>query len=200
MFDWVVGTIEGSGYAGIFFLMVLENIFPPIPSELIIPLVGFAAAEGDLNIVLAILAATLGAVVGAIPWYVLGRAFGLERVKKLSEKHGRLTTMSPSDVDLAQKWFDKHDGAAVFVGRLIPTVRTLISVPAGVARMKLPPFFIYTALGSAVWTTLLALLGYVLQSQYTLVEEYLNPVSNAVVIIIVGWYLYRVVTFKAVKT
>ena len=200
MFDWVVGIIEGSGYAGIFFLMVLENIFPPIPSELIIPLVGFAAAEGDLNIVLAILAATLGAVVGAIPWYVLGRAFGLERVKKLSEKTGRLTTMSPSDVDIAQKWFYKHDGAAVFVGRLIPTVRTLISVPAGVARMKLPPFFIYTALGSAVWTTLLALLGYVLQSQYTLVEEYLNPVSNAVVIIIVGWYLYRVVTFKAVKT
>lgn len=196
MFDWVVGIIEGSGYAGIFFLMVLENIFPPIPSELIIPLVGFAAAQGELNIVLAITAATLGAVVGAIPWYVLGRAFGLERVKRLSEKHGRIMTMSPSDVDLAQKWFDTHDGVAVFFGRLIPTVRTLISVPAGVARMKLPSFFFYTALGSAAWTTILALLGYILQSQYTLVEEYLNPVSNAVVILIIGWYLYRVVTYK----
>lgn len=199
MFEWILSVIEGGGYLGIFFLMILENIFPPIPSEVIIPLIGFSAASGQFNVVLAIFVATAGAVVGALPWYFLGRWFGLERVKRLSEKYGRLMTMSSTDVETAHGWFKKYDGAAVFFGRLIPTVRTLISVPAGIARMPLAPFLIYSALGSALWTGALVSLGYVLKSEYAIVADYLDPVSSGVIILILGSYLYRILTFKAKK-
>ena len=196
MFDWTLSVIEQGGYVGVFFLMVLENIFPPIPSEIIIPLAGYSAAEGELNIVLVILVASLGAVVGALPWYILGRAFGLERLKKLSVSYGRLLTMSPEDIDSADAWFLRHGQKAVMFGRLIPTVRTLISVPAGLARMPIYTFLVYSFIGSLAWTALLATFGYLLQSQHDKVAEYLNPVSNLIVLIIVATYLYRVVTFK----
>lgn len=188
--------IESGGYAGIFFLMVLENIFPPIPSEVVIPLAGFAAADGELSLPLVILFATLGAVVGCIPWYVLGRVFGITRVKALAARFGRVLTLEPHDVDRAQGWFGRHGRAAVFFGRLVPTIRTLISVPAGIARMPFVPFVLYSFAGSAIWTTLLASLGYMLQSQYGRVEAYLDPVSNGVIFTIIAIYLYRVVTFK----
>lgn len=197
MFDWTIHIIETGGYLGIFGLMVLENIFPPIPSELIIPLSGYAAAEGELNIFLVILVATLGAVTGSLPWYYLGRVFNAARLKRLSMSYGRLLTLSPSDIDTADKWFKVHGGTAVLFGRLIPTVRTLISVPAGIAAMPLPKFLLYTTIGSGAWTSLLAFFGFVLQSQHELVGVYLNPVSDFIVILIVGAYLYRVVTFKA---
>lgn len=197
MFDWTIHIIETGGYLGIFGLMVLENIFPPIPSELIIPLSGYAAAEGELNIFLVIIVATLGAVVGSLPWYYLGRFFSVQRLKRLSLSYGRLLTLSPSDIDKANEWFATHGRAAVLFGRLIPTVRTLISVPAGIAAMPLSKFILYTTIGSGLWTSLLAFFGYVLQSQHELVGVYLNPVSDFIVILIVGAYLYRVITFKA---
>lgn len=196
MFDWILSVIESGGYLGIFFLMVLENLFPPIPSELVIPLAGFSAATGAFDIVLVVAVATAGAVVGCLPWYFLARWFGIERVKALASRFGRVMTLTPSDVDTAQAWFSKYGSLTVFFGRLVPTVRTLISVPAGIARMPLLPFVAYTALGSLIWTSLLASLGYVLESEYALVEEYLNPVSTGVVIVIVLYYLYRVITFK----
>lgn len=198
MFDWTLGIIESFGYAGIFFLMVLENIFPPIPSELIIPLAGFASAAGQLNIFWVIIAATLGAVVGSIPWYYLGLFFSSERLKKLSLKYGRLLTLSPSNIDTAESWFNAHGKAAVLFGRLIPTIRTLISVPAGLAKMPLSTFLLYTAIGSTLWTTALSLLGFVLQSQYDKIGVYLNPVSDFIVFLIIAIYLYRVITFKKV--
>jgi len=196
MFQWTLHIIETGGYFGIFLLMVLENIFPPIPSEVVIPLAGFASAQGELHIALVILVATCGAVVGAIPWYLLGRLFGVRRLKRLSVRYGRLLTLSPVDIDHAQEWFHCHGQKAVLFGRLIPTIRTLISVPAGLARMKLSTFLLYSFIGSAAWTSILALLGYLLESQYDQVAEYLNPVSNAVVALIVAVYLYRVVTFR----
>lgn len=199
MFDWILSIIEGSGYWGVFFLMVLENIFPPIPSELIIPLVGFSAANGQFDFVLVIVVATVGAVVGALPWYILGRLWGMERTKKLSVKYGRIMTLTPSDVDEAQEWFDRYGKLAVFFGRLIPTVRTLISIPAGIAKMHFTTFIFFTALGSGLWTYALALLGYLLQSEYALVEKYLNPVSTLIVVVIVGGYLFRVVTYRPEK-
>jgi membrane protein DedA with SNARE-associated domain len=107
-------------------------------------------------------------------------------------------TLSPADVDRADDWFRRHGAKAVFFGRLIPTVRTLISVPAGIAGMPLPGFLAWSALGTVLWTTLLAGAGYLLQSQYERVSDYLNPVSTVVVVLIIGWYLYRVVTFRAV--
>lgn len=196
MFDWTTGIIESAGYAGIFFLMVLENIFPPIPSELIIPLAGYTAASGELNIFLVILVATLGAVVGALPWYYLGLVFNTDRLKRLSLSYGRLLTLSPKDIDAATHWFNSHGKAAVLFGRLLPTVRTLISVPAGLARMPLHTFVIYTFIGSLAWTSLLASFGYFLETQHDKVGIYLNPVSNLIMGLIIAIYLYRVVTFK----
>jgi membrane protein DedA with SNARE-associated domain len=196
MFEWTLNVVETGGYAGIFFLMILENIFPPIPSEVIIPVAGYAAASGELNFLLVILVASIGALVGILPWYIIGRAFGAERVKFLSGRFGRFMTFSPQDVDDAKKWFEKHGQKAVLFGRLVPTVRTLISIPAGIANMRLSTFLIFSFLGSTIWTSILAFLGYILESEHKYISIYLNPVSNAVVIGIVIYYLYRVVTYK----
>ncbi|MEX2341110.1 MAG: DedA family protein [Candidatus Paceibacterota bacterium] len=195
MFDWIVGVIASSGYVGIFFLLVLENIFPPIPSELIIPLAGYSAAQGELNVFLVIAVATLGAVTGALPWYYLGKIFGLERLKKMSLSYGRILTLSPDDIDSAEGWFLKHGRVAVLFGRLIPGVRTLISVPAGIARMPMPTFLLYTTIGSAIWNTALVSLGYFLGNQHEQISGYLGPVSDAVILLIVAIYVYRFMTF-----
>lgn len=196
MFEWIVSVIEAGGYAGIFFLMVLENIFPPIPSELIIPLAGFSAAQNGLSLPGVIVVATLGAVVGSLPWYMLGRGFGLRRIKALSARYGRLLTVSPSEIDAAEVWFLRRGHFAVLFGRLVPTVRTLISVPAGVARMPFNTFLLYSTIGSAIWTSTLAIAGYLLESQYESVAGYVGVLSDAVVVGIVLIYIYRVVTFR----
>lgn len=196
MFDWITGFVVRSGYIGVLLLMLAENVVPPIPSELIMPLAGFTAARGQLNLVLVILAGTAGSLWGAVLWYYVGRRLGVERLKHLAARHGRWVTLSPDDVDRADDWFRRHGARAVFLGRLIPTVRTLISVPAGIAGMPLPRFLAWSALGTVLWTTCLAGAGYLLQSQYELVSDYLNPVSTVIVILIIGWYLYRVATFQ----
>ncbi len=200
MFDWILHIIESGGYIGIFSLMVLENLFPPIPSELIIPLAGFSAAKGDLNIVGVLFATLSGGLVGCIPWYVLGRVYGIQRLKKLTERFGRILTLTSRDIDAAEAWFATYGTFAVFFGRLIPTVRTLISVPAGIAKMSFTSFLVYSLLGSAIWTSLLLFVGYSLQSQYTqTISSNINTVSNGVVILVVLIYVYRVITYSNKK-
>jgi len=196
VFDWVTGFIEQSGYLGLFLLMLVENIFPPIPSELIMPLGGFAAARGDLHIVLVILAGTLGSLAGALFWYFIGRWVGAARLKRWAARHGRWLTLAPDEVDQATAWFTRHCGKAVFFGRLVPTVRTLISVPAGIAGMALFRFLLFSTLGTALWTGLLAGAGYLLGEEYRKVADYTNPVSNAIVALLALGYLYRVATFR----
>lgn len=193
MFDKIVEIVSALGYVGVFLLMLLENIFPPIPSELIMPLAGFVAARGDLNFIAVILVGTAGSVVGALPWYYAGAKLGQKRMKHFAERWGHWLTLSPEDVDKASEWFDRHGKGAVFFGRLIPAVRTLISVPAGIAGMSMTKFLIYSTLGSLIWTALLALAGYLLESQYQRVSEYLNPVSTAIVVLMVLYYLYRLI-------
>ncbi|WP_040489314.1 DedA family protein [Fulvimarina pelagi] len=185
------------GPFGIALLMFLENIFPPIPSELIMPLAGYEAATGSMSIATVIISGTIGSLLGIIPWYYVGEWMGLRRTKRFAAKHGRWITMGPQDVDKANDWFNRHGPEAVLFGRLVPTVRTLISVPAGIAHMSLWKFLIYSAMGSAVWTSLLAFAGYFLRSQYEAVENYVGPVSNAVLVIILIVYLYRVWTFDS---
>lgn len=197
MFDWITGIVESAGYLGIIFLMFLENLFPPIPSEVIMPLAGFAAAQGTLNFWGVLASGIIGSLLGALPWFYLGYYFGLERVKWLAGRYGRLMTVTPSEVDAAHAWFLRYGKIAVLSGRVVPTIRTLISVPAGLARMQLPIFFFYSAIGTAVWTTLLVIAGYVLESQYERVGEYIDPATNIVIAMVVLVYLYRVVTFKA---
>lgn len=196
MSDWIIQTITDFGYLGIFLLMLLESVFPPIPSELIIPFAGFAAARGELNVAGVLLAATSGAVVGMIPWYLAGRLFGLERVRRLADRFGRWVTLNAEEIDVATGWFTRFGPAIVFFGRLMPIIRTLISVPAGLARM--PPLFFFgaSALGALLWNTLLVGAGYLLNDHYELVEVVLDPVTIIVLGAVVLLYLYRLVTWR----
>ena len=196
MFNSFVDIVSQGGYLGVFLLMLAENIFPPIPSELIMPLAGFVSARGDLNIVLVILAGTAGSVAGALPWYYAGALFGRDRLKRMANRYGRWLTVSSVDIDVASLWFARHGAAAVFFGRLIPAIRTLISVPAGIVNMPLLPFLAYSTIGSLIWTALLAVTGYLLQSQYELVEQYMDPISKGVLIAVIAIYVYRFIRFK----
>ena len=197
MFDWVVGIVEETGYVGVALLMLLENLFPPIPSEVIMPLAGFVAAQGKLDIWLVLLSGTVGSVAGALFWYGVGVWLGNGRVDWAIRRYGRILTMSPADLEKAREWFRWKADWAVFIGRLVPTVRTLISVPAGVAPMAFTRFMVWTSLGTAAWTSLLAAAGYVLESHYKAVEGSVDPASKVVVALIVLGYLYRVITYKA---
>lgn len=196
MFDWITGIIDAIGAFGVGLLMFIENVFPPIPSELIMPLAGFNAANGAQNLWLVIVFGSLGSIAGALLWYWIGARIGMDRLRRLADRHGRWLTITPDELDRANGWFQRHGGAAVFIGRLIPTVRTFISVPAGVAGMPMGRFLAYTTLGTVIWTALLTLAGYVLQSQYDRVADWLNPLSTAVVVGIAGLYLYRVATYR----
>jgi len=200
LFQWIVNTVSQSGYGGIILLMFLENIFPPIPSELIMPLAGFAAARGDLNMAAVIAAGTIGSILGALPWYYAGRWVGSERLKRLAARHGRWMTVSPTDIATAETWFNRHYGKAVLISRLIPAIRTLISVPAGIARMSLGRFLLFSAIGTVLWSGLLAAAGHALESEYTRVADYMDPISMIVVAVIVLGYVYRLVTYRAGAT
>ncbi|HEX7087131.1 MAG TPA: DedA family protein [Vicinamibacterales bacterium] len=197
MTDWITGALERSGYLGIFLLMVAENAFPPIPSELIMPFAGFTASRGDLQLPLVILAGSAGSVSGAYLWYIVGRALGADALKRVAERRGRWLTLSPGEVDQAVEWFSRRCGRAVFLGRLVPTVRTLISVPAGIAEMARGRFLLLTSLGTAIWSGMLAIAGYVLEGRFADVERYTNPISTAVAVGIAAWYVWRVVTFRS---
>lgn len=196
MHDWLTGFLEGGGYFAVAALMLLENIFPPIPSEVIMPLAGYSAGKGELSLPLVILAGTFGSVLGTLPWYGIGHWIGVKRLEAWSRKHGRWLTLGPDDVEKAQDWFGKHCTKAVLFGRLIPAVRTLISVPAGVAGMPLPSFLLFSAIGSLVWTGALAGAGSVLGENHEAVERYLGPVTNVILGGLVIGYLYRVIRWK----
>jgi len=196
LFNEIVDMAAQAGYLGVFLLMLAENIFPPIPSELIMPLAGFAAARGDMDMITVILAGTAGSVVGALPWYYAGLLFGKDRLKAIAARHGRWLTMTPADIDQASDWFARYGITAVFFGRLVPAVRTLISVPAGIVRMRMLPFLFFSTVGSLLWTAFLAFAGYVLESQYELIEEWIDPISKSVMLLIIGIYLYRFIRFK----
>lgn len=196
MASWVMQLMSTMGYLGIVLLMVLENVFPPIPSEVIMPLAGFMATQGKLALLGVILAGTLGSVLGALPLYYLGRRIGDERLKGFADRHGRWLTVSRDDLDKAQQWFERHGRMAVLIGRLVPGIRSLISIPAGLEGMPLVPFLLYTTLGAGLWTALLTLAGYWLGANFRQVEAYLDPASYVVLAGIVGLYIWRVVTHK----
>src|SRR5688572_32416544 len=170
--DWIVNTITEMGYLGIMLLMLVEAVFPPIPSELIIPFAGFSAGEGRLDFVLVILAATAGSLIGMIPWYLIGRLFGLERVKWLADRIGRWFAFNADEIDYAARIFARFGGVIVLFGRLFPILRTLISVPAGLAKMPVVPFALFSAIGMLIWNTVLVTAGYLLHEHYHLVEAW----------------------------
>ncbi len=191
MADWMTDLIADHGYLALVLLMFLENIFPPIPSELIMPFAGYAAAKGDINPIGAVISGSAGSLLGALAWYGVGYGLGTERLKRFANRYGRWLTISESDVDRAQRWFERYGGAAVCIGRLIPAVRSVISAPAGIAQMGLMRFLLWSTAGTVVWTTVLTSLGYLLGSRFNEVDKWLQPVSLAIVALAVGGYLYR---------
>ncbi len=193
MFDFITSWITAGGAFAVAALMFLENVFPPIPSELVMPLAGYSAATGEMNPVLTLLAGVIGSVAGAWIWYEVGRRLGRERLLDWIDRHGRWLTLGRDDVESALGWFERHGAAAVFFGRMIPTVRTLISVPAGLQGMGLMKFLAYTTGGSLLWVGALFGAGYVLESQYNRVEAWLNPVTNLILAAVVLTYLYRLI-------
>jgi membrane protein DedA with SNARE-associated domain len=196
-FAWIKNTIESLGYVGITLLMFLENLIPPIPSELIMPLAGYTAnlPGSKLNIFGVYFAGLVGSVLGALIWYYPGKFLQGHGWETWVDKYGKWLNLSSEDIAKVTCWFDAQGTKAVLIGRLIPGVRTLISVPAGMINMPLPQFLFYTILGSAAWGGLLTFSGYLLGSQYELVNKYLGPVSKIVlgslVLVFVVWVLKR---------
>ncbi len=180
MHNWIQEVVSTLGYLGIAALMFVENVFPPIPSELIMPLAGFTAARGDLSFLWIVVAGVVGSVVGQLPLYYLGRVVGEERVKQWADEYGRWLMVSRDDIDRAQSWFDQHGKKAVLFARMVPGIRSLISIPAGICGMSLAPFLLYSLIGMSVWVLFLAYLGRLLSENYRQVEQFLGPISYVV--------------------
>ena len=199
MSDWVVRLIDQSGYLGIAFLMFLETIFPPIPSEVIMPVAGVAAGQGKLSYGLVVVSGTGGAMLGNVVWYLAARALGLDRLHPIIDRWGRWLTITWPEVQRADAWFRQHGMWFVFLGRLLPTVRSLVSVPAGLLHMQFRRFLAASLLGTAMWTALLAGAGFKLGENYDRIDEVIGPASNAIMITLAAGYLWRVWTHRNYK-
>ncbi|MBD1860097.1 MULTISPECIES: DedA family protein [Trichocoleus] len=193
MAEWITNTMNSLGYVGIGLLMFLENLFPPIPSELIMPLAGFTVFQGKMQFFYAVLAGVLGTVLGALPWYYAGKLLGEERLKALADRYGKWLSISSKDIDRADDWFDRYNAKAVFFCRLVPGVRTLISLPAGISGMPMVPFLIYSTLGTTLWVSLLTYAGYALGQNYHVVDKYIGPLSKVVLCILITAFIIWVV-------
>lgn len=193
MSRWATEIMDALGYFGLAFLVAVENVFPPIPSEIILPLAGFNSSMGTMNVFLAILFATIGSVVGALILYYVGYFFGEDRVRYIVRNWGKWLGFKESDVDKADEWFDRYGGVAVMVCRVVPIVRSLISIPAGLRKMPMPTFVLFTTLGSLTWNTILIFAGYLLGDNWELVEEYVSFLQYAVILVVLvigGWWVW----------
>ena len=180
-----VETNQWIGYGAILLAMFLENLIPPIPSELIMPLGGFYVAQGQLDFFPVVLAGLIGTVIGALPWYGIGKLVNEERIEKWLEKNGRWIGINPQDLARSRKWFNRYGVSLVFWGRLVPGIRTLISVPAGVELMAFTPFLVWTTAGSLIWTLFLTITGFYLGDNYANIEKWISPFSSIFKIIII---------------
>jgi membrane protein DedA with SNARE-associated domain len=190
---WVTDVIESLGYWGLAFLVALENVFPPIPSEIILPLAGFLTGQGRMNYFIAVFAATVGSVVGALVLYGVGHYFGEHRVRWVVRHWGKWLGFKEEDVDKADDWFDKYGGVAVMICRVVPIVRSLISIPAGLRRMPVPRFALYTTAGSLVWNCVLIGAGWILGDNWEEVEEYVGYLQYVVIaaVLVFGiWWVW----------
>lgn len=189
--EWVLQVMDLLGEPGVGLLVLVENLFPPIPSEIILPMAGFAASQGEFFLPTVIAWATAGSVAGAVALYYVGVIFGRDRTRYIVE---RMPLVDVSDVDKTEAWFIKHETKAVFFGRMIPIFRSLISIPAGIERMNMPQFIIYTTFGSLIWNTGLVVAGYVLGENFGLVEEYVSYLQYLVILVAtvgIGYFVYR---------
>ena len=190
--DWCLHLMDWMGPIGAGLAIAIENLFPPIPSEAILPLAGFAAARGSFTIAEAIVWTTLGSLVGALVLYGIGAKVGAIRLRRLAE---RLPLMDGEDVDRTVAWFQRHGDKAVLFGRMVPVFRSLVSIPAGVARMPLPRFVLLAAIGSGIWNSVFVVAGYFLGEAWPIVEQYTDVAQTVVIVVVVA----AVATFVALR-
>ena len=198
---WVEQIISSMGYVGLYLVMFLENVFPPIPSEVVLPLAGNLTLTGRFSIFWITIIGMLGSLTGAFLFYGLGKWLGEARVRTIMEKYGRYALLSTNDLDRSLEWFDKYDDWVIFFSRMVPIVRSLISIPAGIASMNITKFSFFTILGTALWSFLLALGGRLLGEQWPLIAEFINTYQNIVLVIAVAAVLLFIGTrlFKKKK-
>ncbi len=193
MKEWIIEIVRSQGEIGIGLLMFLENIILPIPSEYIMPMAGYLSERGAINFWGAIFAGTVGSLLGLLVWYMVGRLISERRLREWIVRHGRWVALEQADFDRATQFFQRHGRSSVFFGRLIPLVRVLISVPAGLVRMPLRSFLIYSAMGSALWNILLGYAGVLLGRYFPQIQDYVGILTACVVLGAVAWYVWRVV-------
>lgn len=191
--DAIIEFISNHGYWAIALLMLAENVFPPLPSEMIMPFAGFVAARGDLNVVGVIAAGVVGSLAGGLPWFYLARRWGAEKLKRLADRHGRWLTVDRSEIEHAERWFQRHGVGVLVFGRLVPGVRTLIAVPAGLAGLSLRRFILWSSVGSLLWTVLLTAAGFMLENRYERIVQVLDPAAKFVLALVAVAYGVRVV-------
>jgi membrane protein DedA with SNARE-associated domain len=197
--EWAVSVMEALGGPGAGMVIALENLFPPLPSEAILPLAGFAASRGTMTLAEALAWTTTGSLIGALALYGLGAALGRQRVRRAWQ---RLPLVRIEDLDRTEAWFDRHGRKAVFFGRMLPIFRSLISVPAGVHRMSVPVFACLTLAGSVIWNTAFVLAGYMLGEQWHHVQTYAGAMQLATVLVTGGavlWWIGRRVRRRVAK-
>lgn len=191
---WVQDVIESLGYLGVAVLVIIENLFPPIPSEIVLPFAGFVAQRGDASVVVMILAATIGSVVGALILYYISWVIGPDRLRQFVVRFGKWFGVKESDLTRAEEWFDRRSTTAVLVGRCVPLIRSIVSIPAGFRRMKLVPFTLYTFIGSAVWNIVLIGAGAILGDNWDVVGDYVGIFQYVVIAAIVAVLVRFVIT------
>ena len=200
MQETIINIMNNFGYLGITLLIAIENIFPPIPSEVILTFGGFMTTYSEMNMIGVIIASTIGSVIGAIALYLVGRIFSKERLEKIVQgKIGKILHFKTEDIDKAISWFEKRGKLTVFFCRFIPIVRSLISIPAGMTKMKFIPFILLTTLGSAIWNSVLTYLGVIAGASWETVAGYIDNYSKVVLVIIVIAVLVGAVIFYKKK-
>lgn len=200
MQQFILHIIEQFGYFGVFFLILIENVFPPIPSEVILLISGFFSSYTSLSVFYMILASTLGSFLGAIILYYIGKIFNKERLKKIvNGRFGKILFLKENDIDKADEWFDNKGNKSVFFCRFVPIVRSLISIPAGMSEMPMGKFIIYTICGSMIWNTVLICLGFRLGSNWEYVLTILDKYQMVVIVILVIIFGYVIIKFYRKK-
>lgn len=198
MFDaivtWAQSVVRTGGYLGLLIVMFLENILPPVPSEVILPLAGSLVSEGSFSLVGVTLVGACGSVVGALVFYFLGHLLGEARVRRLVQRYGKWLTISEGDFDKALSWFDRYGEGVIFFGRMVPIVRSLVSIPAGIARMSLSRFSLYTAIGTGLWSFLLAGAGHLLGQQWQRVSVWVDRYERAILVLLILGAVVFIVT------
>ena len=200
MQEFIISMMNQFGYIGVFLLIAIENIFPPIPSEVILLFGGFMTTYSKLNIVLMIIFATLGSIIGAIVLYYIGKILNEDRLKKIiSGKIGKILRLKNSDIDKADQWFDTKGNKTVFFCRFIPIVRSLISIPAGMSEMPMGKFLLYTTVGSLIWNTVLIILGAIVGENWTSILNIFDTYSHMVAILLILIFVVFIYIFYKKK-